>query len=70
MNSASNSEIASTTITTAPSGHQKLPVTPGMNSSGMKATMLVRILKVTGPAISRAPCTAASMKLMPCSRYS
>ena len=59
MNSASTSEISSTTITTAGRGHQNLPVVPGMSSNGMNATMFVRMLKTTGPAISLAPRIAA-----------
>ena len=42
-------------MTTTGNGPQNLPVSPGMNISGTKATMLVRILNVTGPAISRVP---------------
>ena len=57
-------------MTTAGSGHQNLPVVPGMNSSGTKATMVVRMAKVTGVATSRAPLIAAAMWSMPSCRYS
>ena len=47
-------------ITTTGSGPQNFPVSPGMNSSGMKAMMLETMAKVTGIAISLAPAMAAS----------
>ena len=39
-------------MTTTGSGPQNLPVSPGMNIKGTKATMLVKILKTTGEATS------------------
>jgi len=52
MNKASSRDTASTTMTTAGRGHQKLPVRPEMNSNGTKAMILARILKITGRAMS------------------
>ena len=70
MNRASSREMASTVITTAGSGHQYSPVVPGRNITGRKATMLVRMAKVTGAAMSRAPMMADSSPPMPRWRYS
>ena len=70
MNSASASETSSTMITTAGKGHQNLPVVPGRYSNGTKAMTLVRMLKITGRAMSCVPRIAASMRLIPRCRYS
>ena len=45
-----------------------LPVMPGTKSRGRKATMLVRIEKVTGIAIWRAPAMLASRTEPPLER--
>ena len=70
MNGASASGTSRMMITTTGSGFQNCPVSPGMNISGTNATTFVRMLKTTGPLISRAPRIAAATGLMPACRYS
>ena len=57
-------------MTTAGSGHQYFPISPGINSSGTKATQVVRIVKVTGRAISRVASMALVSRSPPDWRYS
>jgi hypothetical protein len=45
---ASKRETAKTTITTTGSGHQYLPVVPGINNKGTKASIVERKMKITG----------------------
>ena len=47
---------------------QIFPNDPGTNISGRNATIFVRMLKLMGIAMSRAPRTAASLKDLPFSQ--
>ena len=67
---ASIHEMLKTVITTSGITRQNLPIVPGMKYSGRNATMLVKMLKVTGKRTFLVPRTAASAKGIPSWRYS
>ena len=70
MKSASKRETAKITITTTGKGHQNFPVSPGISKRGIKAIIVVAILKITGRETSLVPAIAASIGLSPFLRYS